>query len=352
MNPLAYTINIMGVLIIYGILKKLQSISSHYHSKVQLAMRFLALFLILSHISQAWSCSIIGKNNSAMMKNFDWHEGLAEIYQVPAGIKKQSAFGKVWTSKFASLVFTQIGPHLPYGGVNERGLMIDTLVLGQKGANSQNPNFMESDWIAYQLDQYSNIDEVVENLKQNKIKTLKHSAHYFICDNSTCGVIEYIGEEANFYPRVNEYMTLTNSSYPKSLDALENPENHNLAATAGSLNRFIKLNQFVSPDEEYTLLDMFKVLEEVSLGALTQFKILYQTNSIIIGKKLNQTIELKTDFKFVCNDKIRYISNKENGQRVLNNKKIKEINQRIMQNNLPETILNRVMISDNFNLCH
>ena len=63
-------------------------------------------------------------------RNYDWtvEDGLVIINK--RGVTKASTLGRLaWTSKYGSATFNQYGREFPIGGMNEAGLVVESMVL-------------------------------------------------------------------------------------------------------------------------------------------------------------------------------------------------------------------------------
>jgi choloylglycine hydrolase len=251
------------------------------------------------------------EEHAYMAKNFDWKSGQGEIFlNTRNTIKKSITSDFDWQSRYASFTFNQFGPDLPAGGINEKGLVIEALVLPNTKHPVSNFNLVnEGEWIQYQLDRFSSTEEVITNITDVNIRRDYVNVHYFICDaKAVCSVIEYINGKRIIHTNL-EQNVLTNHPYKMSLKALSNPENYNMSSVAGSLNRFKAMaNSKVS---DMNPKGFYKQLDLVSLGGYTQWQIVYD----LINKELNfktNKRDLNTNIRFSdysleCNQDIKVL---------------------------------------------
>lgn len=180
--------------------------------------------------SAACTCFSLARPEAPLVgRNHDWEvtEGLVLVNK--RGVEKTAGivepFDRGWTSRFGSVTFTQYGRDLPQGGMNERGLVVATLWL--EGAEFPPPDQrMElgpTQWVQYQLDTASSVDEVLESLGQVRISR-EVPVHYFAADASgAAAAIEFLGGQAVVH-RTGRDMpdaVLTNSTYEASLATLK-----------------------------------------------------------------------------------------------------------------------------------
>lgn len=129
-----------------------------------------------------------------------------------------------WVSKYGSVSFNLLGYDLPCYGVNEKGLFLVELYL-EKTSPVKNPsqaNMFWGQWIQYQLDNFSTVDELVKNLDNAPVIDWWPSAagsHFFASDaDGNTAAIELIG--GKFKISRNESMPiplLCNEEYSQEL---------------------------------------------------------------------------------------------------------------------------------------
>ena len=98
------------------------------------------LFICLSP-DEASTCTtfVLGeKDNQVFGRNYDWdvEDGLVMVNK--RGVLKRGYFRDeekgtpaAWTSKYGSVTFNQYGRELPTGGMNEAGLVVETMALSE-----------------------------------------------------------------------------------------------------------------------------------------------------------------------------------------------------------------------------
>lgn len=128
-----------------------------------------------------------------------------------------------WMSKYGSVTFVHAGHQLAWAGMNEAGLMISTMELGQ----TENPNpderppLASSFWVQYQLDNHSSVEEVLASDSQVRIADTVD--HYLVSDRSgNCAVIEFLEGKMVYHSGESlPVKALTNSGYQDSVSAWE-----------------------------------------------------------------------------------------------------------------------------------
>jgi len=96
-----------------------------------------------------------------------------------------------WISKYGSVTFNQFARELPSCGVNEAGLAVTSMWHDTEKLypDSSENSINELQWIQYQLDCCTNVNEVIDNLDTLTLRTEIYPLHYHISDKSGCSVI-------------------------------------------------------------------------------------------------------------------------------------------------------------------
>jgi choloylglycine hydrolase len=152
------------------------------------------------------------------------------LYANKRGVSKagwdRSTSGEVaqWTSKYGSLTFNFAGYQLPWGGLNEAGLMISTMALLETAppAPDKRPPLETELWVQYQLDNSSTVEEVLSSGAGVRISSqLDGCCHFLVCDGrGDCAIIELLdGETVVYTAETLPVDALTNSTYEQSLAA-------------------------------------------------------------------------------------------------------------------------------------
>lgn len=229
-------------------------------------------------------------------RNFDWDYGHGLMIVNKRGVAKH-ALGlrptdtAKWISKYGSLTFNQAGRELPYGGMNEKGLMIEVLWLGWTAwPETSAPSMNEVQWIQYQLDMRASVADLVAHIDDVRILPAFAKVHFFVCDaSSACAVIEGLGNKIAIHTGTSLPVTaLTNDSYEASLKYASKflpSACANLPADSmSSLARFTRaacaagpVVERESPDAEHARVDA--ALNSVAQGDYTKWQITYDLSS-------------------------------------------------------------------------
>ena len=178
----------------------------------------LLISIFIYQISIACSAFYFNGENKIFAKNFDWGFGQGYLIKNIRGQQKY-AYGfrgnnvAGWTSKFGSITFNQNGKEFPYGGINEKGLVVEQLWLGNtEYQENNNKTISELEWIQYQLDNYENVDEVIKNINSLTIKPIAR-IHYFLADkNGVSAVIDFVNGDVKIDRKQDKFQVITNET--------------------------------------------------------------------------------------------------------------------------------------------
>jgi penicillin V acylase-like amidase (Ntn superfamily) len=128
-----------------------------------------------------------------------------------------------WVSQYGSVTFVHAGYQMAWAGMNEAGLMISTMALGetQNPPLDERPPLPSSFWAQYQLDNFSTVEEVIASDTQVRIADTVD--HYLVCDGKgDCATIEFLeGEMTVHTGKTLPVKVLTNSVYQQDLTSWE-----------------------------------------------------------------------------------------------------------------------------------
>jgi len=232
-------------------------------------------------------------------RNLDWMVGDGLVIINKRGVKKTARPGPferdrddllTWTSKYGSATFNQHGREFPLGGMNEAGLVVETMVLDETEYPSPDsrPGIGLLQWIQYQLDNFKTIEEVVAGQSKMRIIELGGpGCHFLVCDRmGNCATIEFIGRKLVYHAKERmPVKTLTNSTYVESIsfwkkNKIPQPDEYR------SVERFVRAANMVKnyePKTTKTPIDFaFNILESVAHDFYTQWRIVYDVKNLSI----------------------------------------------------------------------
>jgi len=140
-----------------------------------------------------------------------------------------------WTSKYGSVTFSPLGRNLPDGGMNEAGLTVSEMGLGESifPFDESLPTMLSHLWIQYQLDNYASVDEVLEHLSDINSEPsstftppASSNYHLFVTDSSGgFAIIEFLEGGPRVYKNeAAPVPALCNLTYQQELYRLESYE--------------------------------------------------------------------------------------------------------------------------------
>lgn len=185
---------------------------------------YWTLLLLIPLVQSAYSCSsFVLKNGKTILlgKNFDWTFDQGYVIKNLKNTTKiayctHNGTPARWTSKYGSITFNQNGKEMPYGGMNEKGLVVEMLWLDDTRFNiSDDKAYLnELEWIQYQLDNFQRVEEVITHIEELKIYPIKGKIHYIVADtHGKSVIIEYLDGKPKIYEKeANACQAITNKS--------------------------------------------------------------------------------------------------------------------------------------------
>lgn len=131
-----------------------------------------------------------------------------------------------WKSMYSSITVSSPGVGYANSGMNEKGLVIGHMGLGETiyPAKDDRPIITDTQWILYMLDNCANTNEVIELAKKIRIiQTTTCGTHYFVCDSKgNAAIIEFLNGQMVIHTNENmPYMALCNDPYEKSMNDIK-----------------------------------------------------------------------------------------------------------------------------------
>jgi penicillin V acylase-like amidase (Ntn superfamily) len=259
----------------------------------------IVLVALVLSFSQAFTCTTFvlkTERDLVFGRNLDWYSSNGLIVTNKRNVSKKSLIFPPekpveWVSKYGSVTFNQFGKEFPYGGINEKGLVVEIMV-----ANAEYPIFdtrpalNELQWVQYQLDNCATIDEVIKNDEFIRINKVSQELHFLICDSvGNSVVIEFIDNKMKCY-RNNElpFPVLENDSYAHSLEKFTNNENCRFGIASTMIKEY-------NPEKSSSIIDYsFSILKNVALSAewsivydIKKRKIHFKTSSFTTIKQID-----------------------------------------------------------------
>lgn len=214
-------------------------------------------------------------------RNFDWNVGIGALMVNQRGVQK-TAFALPpekpfqWKSTYGSVTFNQFSKEIPVGGMNEKGLVIESLVsVAQPSAQDERPAINELQWIQYHLDTCSSVEEVLASASRIRVWQYAVSLHYFISDASgASAVVEFLnGKLVRYSGDQLPTPVLANTRYDHALEMRK--------TSTGRFGRAAGLLEAYQGTADPTT-HAFQVLDAVAQGDFTKWQVVYDLSNLRI----------------------------------------------------------------------
>ncbi len=215
---------------------------------------------------------------------------------------KEKAEPKIrWTAKYGSITFNSEGLDFPDGGINEKGLSVFEMSMGETrhSVDPSKPTLFITLWIQYQLDNYTTVDEVAENIRN--INQQGWAWHYFVSDKTgDYAIIEYLNGEVVIHKGEDApYSVLCNTAYRKELARVNDYDGFwgEFLSLLSSTPRFVRASKMITeyapekddPPKEYA----FEILDEIKISGWNKWGILVDVSNRIVYYYTNKNRQLK-----------------------------------------------------------
>ena len=297
---------------------------------------FLTLFFFAVYDSNACTTFFIHLNGKMVFgRNYDWvaDEGMVCTNQralAKTSMKMPDGNTISWVSRYGSITFNQYGKEFPTGGMNEKGLVVELMWLDATvyPEPDERPSIGVLQWIQYQLDNYSSVEEVIKSDSMIRITSRGTPLHYLIADaNGQVATIEFLKGKLNVhYGKSLPFPVLTNDTYDHSLNSHSNARSNG----NNSLERFSTACKMITQlkldsSAKSLVSESFGILNTVAQGDHTKWSIVYDLTEKKIWFRTQECRQLKSisfaAFDFSCQFPSRYIS--------MNGKERGDISQRL-----------------------
>jgi len=266
---------------------------------VVLLTAVLVSLLFVSLVSPCTTFTIKDGNNLVFGRNLDWSTAAGHIEVNKKGLIKQASVGKAekpfeWVSLYGSVTFNQLGKEFPFGGMNEKGLVVEQMWLdaAKYPEADDRAGLSELQWIQYQLDTAATVDDVIASDKVVRISSKLSGAtlHFLVTDSQgNSAVIEYLDGKMNAYSgKALPFTALTNDCYFRSLQYqktwVEAGDGLTVPGTEESLVRFSKAAKMITAyNGSKNAVDYsFDILNYVGQDKFTQWSIVYDIKNMKI----------------------------------------------------------------------
>lgn len=277
-----------------------------------------SVFCSFSFKIDACSTFILEKGQQLLLaKSYDWivEDGLIVVNK--RHIAKQSMTSDnplQWVSKYGSIIFTQAGRELPLGGMNETGLAIELMWLGDTTypIPDSRSTVYELQWIQYQLDTACSLEEVLASDTILRIdRNSKSLIHFIIVDSKgNKAIIEFIdGKRIVHADKEMQLPVLTNDTYQKSLEFLKEHREFGGERVPqegfASLDRFVRISTLLKEFSRSTGIananSAFCILSRVANFGETNEEVSFENMELLMRAKWNIVYD-------ISNKKIHFLT--------------------------------------------
>ena len=239
------------------------------------------------------------ENRIIFGRNLDWVSGTGIVIVNPRNLEKEALVDssqKVlkWISKYGSITFNQIGRELPFGGINESGLVVEEMTLDNTVYPSKDDRYPISafQWIQFQLDNYSTVEEVINSDTLLRIEDAGSKIHFLVCDRfGHAAAIEFLNGKMVYHTGNDlPVKALANSTYNESLNCYSNnTDTQSNLSLANFCSAAKQINQVNNSDNDSIIDYAFNALNSVSQGIFTKWSIVYDITNMRIYFKIYET---------------------------------------------------------------
>jgi penicillin V acylase-like amidase (Ntn superfamily) len=248
-------------------------------------------------------------------------EGL--LFVNPRGVTKSGweagTSGKYarWTAEYGSVTFNLAGTQMVWAGMNEAGLTISTMWLGEteNPAPDERPPLVSALWIQYQLDTCATIVEVMAN--KDRVRIADTVDHYLVCDRSgACAAVEFLEGKTVFHTAdAMPVKTLTNHAYQKAVQAWQakrlrgDNSLERFGIAADRVTDFQPVETPLAVDYAFEILD--RTSGQATGGSPTQWSIVFDTQNLRVHFRTSRNPQVRSlDFaklNFDCGSPVQML---------------------------------------------
>jgi penicillin V acylase-like amidase (Ntn superfamily) len=204
-----------------------------------------------------------------------------------------------WTAQYGSVTFNLAGVQMPWAGMNEAGLAISTMWLGEtrNPHPDERPPLISPLWIQYQLDTCATLEEVMAN--DARVRIADTVDHYLVCDRSgACAAVEFLDGRTVFHTGgTMPVKTLTNHGYQKAVSAWQAG-----MLRDNSLHRFgiaaDRMVSFQQADAASAVAYAFDTLDQASGqatgGTPTRWSIVFDTENLRVHWRTSRNPQIRS----------------------------------------------------------
>jgi choloylglycine hydrolase len=169
------------------------------------------LLVICSPVALSRACTsfcLDAPDGPVYATNLDLMTGDGHVFLNRRGIAKEgyrtSTTGETakWVAKYGSVTFNVVGRELPWGGMNEVGLVMSSMQLNASKCldPDERPPLSEAYLVQYILDTSANVQEAIQTASLVRLSQSECASHYLIADEiGDCAALEFLDGHFVYY---------------------------------------------------------------------------------------------------------------------------------------------------------
>lgn len=174
---------------------------------------FCLLLVITSLVGFSHACTsfcLDTPDGPVYATNLDLRTGDGHLFVNRRGIAKEgystSTTGEAakWVSSFGSITFNLVGRELPWGGMNEAGLVMSTMQLNASRCPDpdERPPLSEAYLVQYLLDTCASVQDAIQAASVVRLSQKECASHYLMADETgDCAAFEFLDGQFVYYNR-------------------------------------------------------------------------------------------------------------------------------------------------------
>lgn len=278
------------------------ALSQTRKSRIARLLAFVCLTIpVLSEIVPACTTFCLSDGENLVFgRNYDWHLDVGLVIVNKRNIAKRALLldpadePAEWISKYGSVTFNQYGRELPCGGMNEAGLVLETMWLTGTAYPARDARPAVMAWVQYQLDTCATIEDVIASDKKIRVTTITPMpVHFLGCDrDGNVATFEFLGGKLVCHNgETLPTPVLANDTYGKSLEHLKQHVGFGGSkkipyGSRASLDRFVcaadRVREYPAFSAGSIVQYAFDILTSVKQGDSTKWMIVYDPRKMKI----------------------------------------------------------------------
>jgi len=192
------------------------------------------LLLICSQAGSSYACTsfcLDTPDGPVYATNLDLMIGEGHVFVNRRGIAKEgyraSTTGETakWVAKYGSVTFNLVGRELPWGGMNESGLVMSSMQLNASKCPDpdERPPLSEAYLVQYVLDTCANVQEAIQAASVVRLSQDECASHYLVADETgDCAALEFLdGQFVHYNGETLPVKALANAPYAAGIIFIE-----------------------------------------------------------------------------------------------------------------------------------